>query len=68
MNIPVEVIVALVGCLVTVFVGGVLTAILAVQGWMLMAIIGMKVQIGEVRQSLKDCRSNCRYNEAKGTQ
>jgi len=48
MNIPVEV--------VGVFIAGVLTAILGVQGWMLAALVALKVQVAEVKVSLSDCQ------------
>ncbi len=48
MNISVE--------LIGVLIGGILTAILAVQGWMLTSLVALKVQVAEVKQSLRDCQ------------
>jgi hypothetical protein len=48
MNIPTEII--------GIFIGGALTAILGVQGWMLIALVALKVQVAEVKQSLRDCQ------------
>lgn len=50
MNIPVEII--------GVFIAGVLTAILGVQGWMLAALVALKVQVAEIKVSLHDCQNN----------
>ena len=50
MNIPVEII--------GVFIAGVLTAILGVQGWMLAALVALKVQVAEIKVSLHDCQKD----------
>jgi len=61
----IEILGVFIGGLITVFIGGVLTAILGVQGWMLIALVALKVQVAEVRQSLRDCQKSKNDNQGK---
>ena len=50
MTIPVE------------FLAVAFTAILGLQGWSLIELVGLKVKVAALQQQLKDCRELCQTN------